>query len=110
MAQAVWVDVFSFQRGKKLHRASQMPPQNQTRAKARKWASVLVEKDRLRFTHCEPNIPWVSVRARVSGKWREFDVKTMAPIRWRAAGEMDLRLVVIRPVPNYGHKRYVPSI
>jgi hypothetical protein len=38
------------------------------------------------------------VRARVNGKWREFEIKTMAPIRWRAAGEMDLRLVVIRPV------------
>ena len=37
-------------------------------------------------------------QARASGKWREFEVKTLAPIRWRAAGEMDLRLVVIRPV------------
>ena len=46
----------------------------------------------------DPDIPWVSVRARVGGKWREFEVKTLAPIRWRAAGEMDLRLVVIRPV------------
>ena len=46
----------------------------------------------------DPNIPWVSVRARVSGKWREFDVKTMDAVRWRAAGEMDLRVVVIRPL------------
>ena len=46
----------------------------------------------------DPDVPWVKVQARASGKWREFEVKTLAPIRWRAAGEMDLRLVVIRPV------------
>jgi hypothetical protein len=45
-----------------------------------------------------PDIPWVKVKARASGKWLEFEVKTLAPIRWRAAGEMGLRLVVIRPV------------
>ena len=46
----------------------------------------------------DPAIPWVKVRARVDGKWRGFEVKTLAPIRWRAAGEQNLRLVVIRPV------------
>ena len=46
----------------------------------------------------DPNIPWTTVRVRASGKWRNFDVKTLSPVRWRAAGQMDLRLVVIRPV------------
>jgi hypothetical protein len=46
----------------------------------------------------DPNIPWVKVHAHASGKTREFEIKTIAPVRWRAAGEMDLRLVVIRPV------------
>lgn len=46
----------------------------------------------------DPNIPWITVRARASGKWRDFEVKTLSPVRWRAAGDMDLRLVVIRPV------------
>ena len=46
----------------------------------------------------DPAIPWVSVSARANGKWRDFEVKTLGPLRWRAAGEMDLRLVVIRPV------------
>lgn len=46
----------------------------------------------------DPNIPWVKVRARASGKTREFEIKTITGVRWRAAGEMDLRLVVIRPV------------
>lgn len=46
----------------------------------------------------DTSIPWITVRVRASGKWRDFEVKTLAPVRWRAAGEMDLRLVVIRPV------------
>jgi hypothetical protein len=46
----------------------------------------------------DPAIPWATVRVRASGKWRDFEVKTLAPVRWRAAGGMDLRLVVIRPV------------
>lgn len=46
----------------------------------------------------DPAIPWVPVQARVNGKWRPFEIKTLAPVRWRAAGKIDLRLVVIRPV------------
>jgi hypothetical protein len=46
----------------------------------------------------DPAVPWVPVCARAGGKWRQFEVKTLGPIRWRAAGERDLRLVVIRPV------------
>jgi hypothetical protein len=52
----------------------------------------------------DPGIPWTTVRVRVAGAWREFDVKTIAPIRWRAAGEKDLRLVVIRPVAYHLRK------
>ncbi len=46
----------------------------------------------------DPAIPWITVRVRASGKWRDFEVKTLAPLRWRAAGDMDLRLMVVRPV------------
>lgn len=46
----------------------------------------------------DEEVPWVQVQARASGKTRRFDVKTIGPVRWRAAGEMDLRLIVIRPV------------
>jgi DDE superfamily endonuclease len=49
----------------------------------------------------DDKIPWIAVQARVNGKQR-FDIKTIGPIRWRAAGEQDLRLVVIRPV---GHQK-----
>lgn len=56
----------------------------------------------------DPDIPWVKVDARASGRMREFEIKTLAPVRWRAAGEMDLRMVVIRPVgyrPRKGARR-----
>lgn len=46
----------------------------------------------------DPNIPWTRVEARASGKTREFQIKTISAVRWRAAGEMDLRLLIIRPV------------
>lgn len=52
----------------------------------------------------DSSIPWVAVEARVNGKWRKFEIKTIAPLRWRAAGKMDLRLVVIRPVGYRLHK------
>jgi len=38
------------------------------------------------------------VTARAGGKDRRFEVKTLGPARWRAAGGMDLRLVVVRPL------------
>ncbi len=46
----------------------------------------------------DPTIPWIKVYARASGKTREFEVKTIGPVRWRVAGEMDLRIVIVRPV------------
>jgi hypothetical protein len=46
----------------------------------------------------DPGIPWQSLQVRVNGKSRKFEIKTLSPVRWRAAGEIDLRLLVIRPV------------
>ena len=46
----------------------------------------------------DPDIPWIKVLARAGGKTREFEIKTLSPVRWRTSGEIDLRLVVIRPV------------
>jgi hypothetical protein len=46
----------------------------------------------------DPDIDWKKVIIRASGKDRNFEVKTLSPVRWRAAGEMDIRLVVIRPI------------
>ncbi len=76
-------------------RLSAKPTKGATLGRKRFYGEDLPTPEQIRQN---PDIPWVSVRARVSGKWRKFDVKTIAPVRWRAAGEMDLRLVIIRPV------------
>jgi hypothetical protein len=47
----------------------------------------------------DKSIPWKTVKAYAAGKVHEFNIKTMAPVRWKAAGgQTDLRLVVIRPL------------
>ncbi len=76
-------------------RLSAKPEVQAVRGRKRFYGDDLPTPEQIRQ---DPTIPWVKVQARASGKWREFEVKTLAPIRWRAAGEMDLRLVVIRPV------------
>ncbi len=42
--------------------------------------------------------PWQEVRAWAAGREHTFQVKTVTPVRWRGAGERDLRLVVVRPL------------
>ncbi len=74
---------------------SAKPEAQAGRGRKRFYAEDLPTPEQIRQ---DPDIPWVSVCARTSGKWRQFEVKTIGPIRWRVAGEMDLRLVVIRPV------------
>lgn len=47
----------------------------------------------------DPSQPWQTVRVFFAGKRRRLRVKTLAPLRWSAAGAIDLRLVVIAPTP-----------
>jgi hypothetical protein len=72
-----------------------LPPAQSGRGRRRFYGEDLPTPEEVRQ---DPAIPWQKVRARTSGKWRDFEVKTRDRLRWRAAGEMDLRLVVIRPV------------
>lgn len=46
----------------------------------------------------DPAVPWQTVQAFAAGRVFDFDIKTMAPIRWRGAGARDLRLIIIRPL------------
>jgi hypothetical protein len=47
----------------------------------------------------DETIPWQSVSIFAAGRLHNFDIKTVAPVRWRVAGgNRDLRLVVIRPL------------
>lgn len=48
----------------------------------------------------DESVPRQTVRVSAAGELREFRVKTVAPVRWRTAGgQMNLRLLVIAPVP-----------
>lgn len=47
----------------------------------------------------DPAIPWRTVRAWAAGDTFDFDVKSIGPIRWRAAGAAhNLRLLIVRPL------------
>ena len=48
----------------------------------------------------DSDVPWQEVTAQAAGRKHTFRVKSLAPLRWRAAGkDQHLRLVVIAPVP-----------
>lgn len=83
-------------------RLSAKPAVQEPRGRKRVYGEDLPTPEQIRQ---DPAIPWVKVEARVDGKRREFEVKTLAPIRWRAAGAQDLRVVVIRPVGYFLKKR-----
>lgn len=74
---------------------SEKPDDQKPRGRKKFYGKDLPTPEQIRQ---DPDIPWVKVSARAGGKTRNFEVKTISPLRWRAAGEMDLRLVVVRPV------------
>jgi len=76
-------------------RLSEKPEEQPAGGRKRFYGDDLPTPEQIRK---DETIPWIPVQARATGKWHNFEVKTLAPLRWRAAGEMDLRLVVIRPV------------
>lgn len=76
-------------------RLSAKPAQQEARGRKRLYGQALPTPEQIRQ---DPAIPWVPVAVRVNGKARDFEVKTLTPLRWRAAGKLDLRLVVIRPI------------
>lgn len=74
---------------------SKKPEEQAAKGRKRIYGDDLPTPEQIRQ---DPNIEWIKIEAYAGGKRRQFEVKTLSPIRWRAAGEMDLRLVVIRPV------------
>lgn len=54
----------------------------------------------------DPALAWQTVRACAAGNTYDFEIKTVAPLRWKhAGGERQLRLLIVRPVayrPNQG--------
>ena len=53
------------------------------------------------------DIPWQTIRAYAAGKTHDFDVKVVDSVRWRGAGSLNLRLLIIRPLayrPTKSHR------
>ena len=54
----------------------------------------------------DPSLAWQTVRACAAGNTYDFEIKTVAPLRWKhAGGERQLLLLIVRPVayrPNQG--------
>jgi hypothetical protein len=46
----------------------------------------------------DESIPWITVKAFAAGKNHSFEIKTIAPLRWRGTSGQDVRLVVVRPL------------
>jgi len=46
----------------------------------------------------DESVPWQSVKAFAAGQSWDFDVKVVAPVRWKSAPGRDLQLVIVRPV------------
>jgi hypothetical protein len=69
---------------------------NSSRGRKRQYGRRLATPEQLRQ---DESVRWQTVEAFAAGKLHSFDVKTIAPVKWRAAGpDKTLRLVVIRPL------------
>ncbi len=75
-----------------------LPEVQEQKGRRRIYGENLPTPEQIRQAPC----PWQQVTVFAAGKNRTFDVKTIDRVRWRKAGNIDLRLVVIRPVPYRG--------
>lgn len=46
----------------------------------------------------DESIPWQQTKAFLSGQLIDIEFKAIGPLRWRASGQLDLLLVIIRPL------------
>ena len=70
--------------------------QNSGRGRHRCYGDRLPTPEQFRQ---DPAVPWQTVSACTAGNTYQFEIKTIAPVRWKAAGgSRDLLLLVIRPV------------
>jgi hypothetical protein len=46
----------------------------------------------------DESIPWQKVVAFAAGKTHEFDIKVVAPVRWKSSKDRDMLIVIVRPL------------
>lgn len=75
---------------------SAKPESQQPKGRKRIYGEDLPTPEQIRTDN---TILWQEIEVTLGGKRRTLRIKTLSPIRWRAAGEQDLRLVIIAPIP-----------
>lgn len=79
----------------KLHRLPTAADVGARGGRPRVYGAALPTPEELRQNE---TLPWQHVRAFAAGREHTFRIKTLAPLRWRATGKRDLRLIVIAPL------------
>jgi hypothetical protein len=72
-----------------------VPGPSEGRGRRRVYGSPLPTPEEIRQ---DATIPWITLNAFAAGKRHAFQIKTVAPVRWRPSGPCDLRLIVIAPL------------
>lgn len=74
-----------------------LPPEPPASGRGRKkaYGDSLPTPEQIRQSD---DYPWASVKAWAAGKVHDFDLKVVPLVRWRKAGNKDLKLIIIRPV------------
>lgn len=74
-----------------------LPAESAATGKGRKkvYGDSLPTPEQIRQSN---DYPWVSVKAWAAGKVHDFHLKVIPRVRWRKAGNKDLKLIIIRPV------------
>ena len=71
------------------------PSEAKPHGRRRLYGTLLPTPDALRK---DPSTPWTTLPAWGAGKRHDFRIKTLSPLRWRGAGERNLRLLIIAPL------------
>lgn len=72
-------------------------PQERTqrRGRSRYYGDPLPTPEAVRK---DETVPWQTVSAHAAGKIWDFQVKVVTPVRWKGAGNRDLKVVIVRPI------------
>ena len=80
------------------------PEETVRRGRKRYYGNALPTPEHIRQ---DESIPWEEVTAFAAGACHKFQVKSLPAVRWKATGDRDIRLLVIRPLayrPRKGAK------
>ena len=78
----------------KLYALPEQPQQG--RGRTRRYGQQLPTPEEMRQ---DLSLPWRKVRAWAAGRYFNFEIKSIGPVRWRpAGGERNLRLIIVRPL------------